>query len=280
MTQAVVRTIDLKGAPQGVAVTPTGSYAYVVTRSPDAVSIISTSNGGSRSVSVGFSPAVFGNFIGPNLITDVLEVSTEQALTGLGFGQFVDFQGGTLEAKASLTDARTLSLSTAGGTIDSNGFALTFSGDIIGAGALTKIGNGTLTVTGTNTYAGGTNINGGTLAVLNAAKLGSGPLSFDRGTLESLGAGNGITLNAAVTFKGEAIFLSDNGTTSTLSEVISGKGALTKDGPGTLIITGANTYSGGTNIDGGTVIVNSYSNLGTGPIRIHGGTLQVRNPSN
>jgi DNA-binding beta-propeller fold protein YncE len=90
-TQAVVRSIDLKGAPQGVAVTPTGAYAYVVTRSPDAVSIISTSNGGSRSVSVGFSPAVFGNFIGPNLITDVLEVSSEQALTGLGFGRFVDF---------------------------------------------------------------------------------------------------------------------------------------------------------------------------------------------
>jgi len=68
----------------------------------------------------------------------------------------VDFNGGTLQTTGSLNTSRTSSLLALGGTIDTNGFDSIFSGDIINSGSLTKIGTGTLTLSGNNSYSGGT----------------------------------------------------------------------------------------------------------------------------
>ena len=89
--------------------------------------------------------------------------------------------------------------------------------------------------------------NGGNVAINSAGNLGTGPVSFDGGTLEALAAGGGIVSSKAVTLDaGGGTFLADSGTTSTLSGAISGAGSLTKKGAGTL--TGTNTYSGDTNV--------------------------------
>jgi autotransporter-associated beta strand protein len=91
--------------------------------------------------------------------------------------------------------------------------------------------------------------NGGIVAIKSDGNLGTGPLSFDGGTLEALAAGGGIVSSKAVTLNaGGGTFLADSGTTSTLSGAISGAGSLTKNGAGTLILTGTNTYSGDTNV--------------------------------
>jgi len=67
--------------------------------------------------------------------------------------------------------------------------AITLGGDITGTGVLRQIGSGTTTLTGTNTYAGGTAIAAGTLQVGDGGTtggLGTGPvvdnasLVFDR----------------------------------------------------------------------------------------------------
>ncbi len=50
--------------------------------------------------------------------------------------------------------------------------------------SLTKAGSAILTLSGTNTYSGGTTINGGTLQLASASALGTGGITFSGGNLE------------------------------------------------------------------------------------------------
>ncbi len=143
------------------------------------------------------------------------------------------------------------------------------NGLITGPGSLTMTGRGTVTLTGANIYSGGANINGenvqnnfiGIVAVNSDSNLGTGPISFDGGTLEVLATGGGITSNKVIALSPSGgTFQADAGTTSTLSGAISGQGSLSsssgtlrKSGPGTLILSGANTYGGVTVVQGGTL---------------------------
>jgi len=150
-----------------------------------------------------------------------------------------------------------------------------FPGVISGSGAVTQLGPGTVILTANNSYSGGTNLDGGILAVNSDSNLGTGPLSFDGGTLEALRAAGGIISTKDVTLAaGGGRFLADPGTDSTLSGVISGIGAFTKDGAGRLTLTGQNTYEGGTNFNGGILAVDSAAQIGTGPLTFNGGTLE------
>jgi len=104
-----------------------------------------------------------------------------------------------------------------GGTIDNGGHLLTVNtagastatigGSISGSGNLVKVGMGTLTLSGTNTYSGGTVVSAGTLPITNSDILPSGGsltigaggiLDFDSSLAAAvtLPAGNGL-LNAA-----------------------------------------------------------------------------------
>lgn len=65
---------------------------------------------------------------------------------------------------------------------------LTISQVVKGPGSLTKVGAGTLTLTGSNTYSGGTHVAGGTLALGASNVLPATPVSLGAATL-SVGAG-------------------------------------------------------------------------------------------
>ena len=169
-----------------------------------------------------------------------------------------------------------------------SGISATISSVIGGSAGLTKAGGGNLTLSGTNTYTGGTTINAGTLAISSDDNLGtaSGGLTFNGGTLRSTASftsNRGVTLNA----DGGTFNTTPTAGTLTLGGVITGDGRLTKTGAGTLTLTGNNTYLGGTTITGGTLAVSSDNNLGNplGGLTLRG-TLQFltddfnSNPSN
>ena len=109
--------------------------------------------------------------------------------------------------------------------------SVTFGGAITGTGALHHIGSGTLVLTGSNTYRGGTLIDSGTLQV------GAG------GTTGSI-AGH-VTNHGVLAF--------NRADTVTFGGSISGTGVLRQMGTGTTILTGALSHSGGTIIESGTL---------------------------
>jgi fibronectin-binding autotransporter adhesin len=166
------------------------------------------------------------------------------------------FNGGTLQLNSSfdLANNRAVTLNSAGGTIDTQGFQSTVNQGITGSGSLTKAGSGTLVLNGANSYASGTVINGGVVRVSNDGNLGaaSGGITFNGGTLQ-LNSSFDLNNGRAITLNTPGGTIDTQGFQSTVSQPITGAGAFTKAGSGTLTLTGASTYSGGTTISAGTL---------------------------
>ncbi len=62
---------------------------------------------------------------------------------------------------------------------------MTISGNISGASALTKSGNGALVLGGTNSQLGGTIINAGTVVISSDNNLGASPTTINGGALST-----------------------------------------------------------------------------------------------
>ena len=83
--------------------------------------------------------------------------------------------------------------------IFANPNAQSFSGAISGSGVLTKLGAGTLTLTGSNTYSGLTTINAGNLAINGSLPAGGSVNINSTATLSGTGRAGGVTVAAAGT---------------------------------------------------------------------------------
>ena len=156
--------------------------------------------------------AASGNtYLGGTTITQgTLATGADNALGAATGG--ITFNGGTLQFANSfdLADARPISLTAAGGTIDTQDFQSTITQGITGTGTLTKLGSGTLTLDGANTYSGGTTVSGGTLVVgdspgLSASLGGGGATNVAAGaTLGGYGTVSGDVTNAGTIAVGNA----------------------------------------------------------------------------
>ncbi|MBZ9767076.1 autotransporter-associated beta strand repeat-containing protein [Mesorhizobium sp. CA6] len=167
------------------------------------------------------------------------------------------------------------------GTAAGAAYVATITSNLTGSSQLLKTELGTLVLSGTNSYSGGTAINGGTVQVESDTNLGdaSGGLSLNGGTLHTtadITSARAVTLNA-----GGGTFDTDSATKLTLTNTVSGAGTLTKEGGGTLVLSGANSYQGGTVINGGTVQITADANLGdaAGKVTFDGGTLYQQGPA-
>jgi len=162
----------------------------------------------------------------------------------------------------------------------------TFLGVISGGGGIAKAGTGTLTLNGTNTYTGGTAINGGVVRVGADPNLGGAcDIAFDGGTLFFSG---GFTSERNILLHNGGGTLDTDGSDVILAGLISGAGSLTKQGIGTVTLNTANDYSGATIIEGGILRISNSQSLGTtaggttvrvgGELELYGDGLTVNEP--
>jgi autotransporter-associated beta strand protein len=147
--------------------------------------------------------------------------------------------------------------------------------------ALVKAGTGTWTLSGTNTYTGGTTLSAGVLGINATAALGTtGNITFSGGTMQFASGGSGADYGARIKNSASAMILDTNGQSATFAGAMdnSNTGGLTKNGTGTLSLSAANTYTGGTTINGGTLVLSGAAGSVAGAIAVgSGAALQFAN---
>ena len=265
-----------------------------------------------RANSLGNGTTHIGDLAGSDSATRVLEIRDNSSL---GSGQITFYKGGTLDLGADAltvsnfifngnysSGTKTIKLDSdeaghtgtiAGAMIIQNGTAgsfevevgaadtLTMSGTIgnyaNGGAGITKTGDGTLILSGTNTYKGATTVNAGVLKLSGGSAIddirdvvvgidGTLDLNDSNETINRL-TGSGTVDNTAA---GTAtLIVGSNGNDATFDGTITDTGAalkFRKTGSGTQTLTAASTYHGGTDIYKGTIVANDSAALGTGQV--------------
>ena len=204
-----------------------------------------------------------------------LSANTVLTINGSGGMSFIASGSGTqIETIAGISGSSTSSLTADNfGAVSNLNLTLAGTGSYSYAGriadfpidtatlTLIKAGSGTQILSGTNTYTGGTQLNGGTLAVSADNNLGASTssLTFSGGKLETTA---GFTSSRSVVLNSTGTFQVDTGTLA-MTGSITGAGGLTKTGAGQLTLSGSNSYSGGTFINVGTLALGSAGSIAT-----------------
>jgi autotransporter-associated beta strand protein len=163
-----------------------------------------------------------------------------------------NFVGGTLQVNTAGPIGTNFTVQSQGGTVDTNGSNILFSGAFTGVGAMTKIGLGTLSLSGTSAINGNFDVNAGTLNVIGALSAATVNVNSG-GTLSGIGP---VVANVSVNDGGTLAPGSQIGTlsvvagdvtiapTGTLSLDLDGRSYVAEGGPGTydrLALTGGET---------------------------------------
>lgn len=170
------------------------------------------------------------------------------------FSGGLDIQGGSIRvANVGALGTGFVTSSTGGAILQlENTNVQTLANDLTGNLVLVKTDGGELTLTGNNSYAGGTLIDTGAVRVDDFARLGTGQVITNaNGSLILNYAGAGQLLQTT-TF-------------------LSGTGRFIKEGSGDVVMDLVSTYSGGTVIRAGRLGLNDGDALGTGAIQIDAG---------
>ncbi|MDR2366565.1 MAG: autotransporter-associated beta strand repeat-containing protein [Deltaproteobacteria bacterium] len=145
---------------------------------------------------------------------------TSQTVSGVSGQGSIDLGTGSLEVATA------------------SGNDYTYGGGISGLGALIKTGQGTLTLTGENGYAGGTKVSGGVLA------------------------GDTASLRGDIVNDAQVVFYQEDD--DSYDGLMSGEGALIKNDQGVLTLTQRNTFHGDSQVAAGTLKAGTEGALGSG----------------
>jgi fibronectin-binding autotransporter adhesin len=218
--------------------------------------------------------------------------------------------GGITSSATSGTQTLTINTSAGGVLIGGAATAVIADGSTGGHIALAKEGTGLLEIqTATNTYSGGTFVNGGVLSFNQSGSLGAGTVTLGKvgggnaqltssnttasptnniivtsgtggtSTLGSTSTGTtgGTIYSGTITLNGDVTATSSYAGTAvlTFSNSVSGVGGLTKVGTGPLVLSGNNSYSGATQINAGTLNAGAAGALGSGTTGTSGITVNA-----
>ncbi len=200
-----------------------------------------------NNAAVVFDQAADGDYAGAMTGTGSLTKNGAGNLTLSGAN---DYSGGTTVSAGTLTGSTTSlqgDIANDAAMVFSQDTGGIYAGGISGTGSLAKSGTGTVTLTGANSYSGGTTVSAGTLAGSTASLAGD------------------IANDATLKFTQAA--------DGTYSGTISGTGGLEVAGPASVTLANANTYSGGTTISGGTLVAGNAAALSSGTVTLTGGGL-------
>lgn len=188
--------------------------------------------------------ANFTTTLGADTSINTLAFDTGDAVT-IGGANTLTVSAGITNGAAAGANTISVSSLVLGGDqawVNDSANALTVSAPVSGPCALTKSGNGTVTLTAANTYSGPTTITAGTLQVGDGTTDGS--------------LASAITNNSSLVYNVAAA--------QTAANTINGPGAVAKSGNGTLTLSGVNTFTGATAINAGTLTIGSAGQLGGG----------------
>lgn len=186
-----------------------------------------------------------------------------------GSARFVTNAGGTVDISGLTSGGMTSgSIEGAGNyvlgantlTTGSLNTSTQLDGVISGTGdGVTKVGTGTLTLTGTNTYTGATTISSGTLALSGFGSISSSSVVTVNSTLDISGSAVAFSLittlagssRGVVNTGGNSLVITNG--SSEFAGVIQGGGGIQLS-TGTQTLSGVNTYSNVTQIDAGATL--------------------------
>jgi autotransporter-associated beta strand protein len=258
----------------------TAGNAIIINNFGGVTRFLDTSTAGDATIIV--NSGGIADFSGPSAAGSAVITTNSGGLTEFigtntaagGNARFITNAGGTFDISrlapggmtaGSIEGAGTYFLGSKTLTVGLNNLSTVVSGVIAdgglagGMGAmLIKDGSGTLTLTGLNTYSGGTMISAGSLQI------------GDGGTTGSIAGNVAVNNNSTLAF--------DRSDFVTFAGVISGTGSVQDLGGGKLTLTGSNTYFGGTELNNGTLIVAATNALGTGPVSVNDPSLLQINP--
>lgn len=170
VTNSVV-TIDTAGVQPGLVTVNNSAVNYTFQNDSGSIGIA-----GATALTKSGSGTL--TLLGQNTYTGATEINGGIVNVGvaegsgagpLGNGGLISFGGGTLQYSAANTADYSARFSNAANnliSIDTNGQNVSYATPLTSpGGTLTKLGTGTLTLNGVNTYSGNTTVNGGTLSV-------------------------------------------------------------------------------------------------------------------
>jgi len=219
-----------------------------------------------------WDPATTANFAS-NLSTDPLVTTTfdiaEAVLDSVVFGDTYWNSGATVPVTQTAVTIAAGGVSAGSVRFANSLLDYTLSSSdangLTGATTLVKGGSGTLTMSGTNSFTGGTGVGGGVLEFANGSLGSSGGIVVNGGTLR-WASGNTENISSRLVMQsGGTATLDTNGNDVTFTSGVgsSSTSDLVKTGAGTLRLNAANTYAGPTAVTAGTLTLGANGSIST-----------------